>query len=142
VDLDPAAVSYVVDPSEDSALSRVVADHAYWLSGLTTRGKGIATVDVRPDDPPLVFVSTLREGAGVLTGGEIPAMAYRSRTSDGLPLQNKQHTDVLLVNAHNLATMVIDVRRAHVTCDVRLLVKTDGPLAIRLPGCCRSVRVP
>jgi hypothetical protein len=53
----------------------------------------------------------------------------------------KRHADVLVVVARNLATMAIDVRRAHVTCGVRLLVDTDGPLTIRLPGCDRTLRV-
>src|SRR5438874_8740539 len=40
VNRDPAEVSYVVDPTEDSA--GAVADHAYWISGLTQRGQGDA----------------------------------------------------------------------------------------------------
>ena len=140
IDLDPAAVSYVVDPSEDSLLGRVVADHAYWLSGLATRGKGIATVDVRPPARNGLQVSALKEGAGALTGGEIPALVYRSRTSSGVPTA-RQRSNELVVTARNLATMVIDVRRAGVTCDVKLVVDTDGPLTIRLPGCDRTVRL-
>jgi hypothetical protein len=140
VDLNPAAVSYVVDPSEDSVLGRVVADHAYWLSGLTTRGKGIATIDVRPQTRNRLSVSALQEGAGALTGGEIPALAYRSRTSTGVPVAAKRHSNVLVVTARNLATMTIDVRRAHVTCGVRLVIDTDGPLVVRLAGCDRTVR--
>jgi hypothetical protein len=140
IDLDPARVSFVVDPSEDSALARTVADHAYWLSGLSTRGKGVATVDVGPPGSALT-VPPLEEGAGALTGGEIPALAYRSRTSAGVPVTPERHADVLTVVARNLATMAIDVRRAHVTCEVRLVVDTDGPLTIRLPGCGRTLRV-
>jgi hypothetical protein len=140
VDLDPARVSYVVDPSEDSLLARAVADHAYWLSGLGVRGKGVATVDVAPPGRGLA-VTPLVEGAGALTGGEIPALVYRSRSTPGVAPSPKRHADVLVVVARNLATMAIDVRRAHVTCGVRLVVDTDGPLTIRLPGCDRTLRV-
>jgi hypothetical protein len=85
-------------------------------------------------------VTALQEGAGALTGGEIPAMAYRSRTSSGLPT-TQQRSNELVVTATNLATMVIDVRRAHVTCGLNLIVKTDGPLTIRLAGCDRTIHV-
>src|SRR5439155_500815 len=70
----------VVDPTEDSA--GVVADHAYWISGLVPRGKGDATVEVFSKGfgqgiPP---VQPVQPGGGALTGGEIPALAYVSRS--------------------------------------------------------------
>jgi hypothetical protein len=42
-----------------------------------------------------------------------------------------------VITAKNLASMAVDVHRAHVTCGVKLIVHTDGPLTIRLPGCAR-----
>ncbi len=137
VDRDPAHVSYVVDTTEDSARGDVVADHVYWLSGLTPRGKGDATVDVLSGGfgqgvPP---VQDLETGAGVLTGGEIPAMAYVSRSQGWGPTPKQSRSDTLTVTATNLATVTIDPRRARVSCHVRLRVETDGPLTVRLAGC-------
>ena len=52
VDRDPPHVTYVVDPTEDSAAAAAVADHAYWLSGLTRarrRRRTTGTVDARSE---------------------------------------------------------------------------------------------
>src|SRR4051794_17741112 len=52
VDPDPPHVTYVVDPTEDSAAAGAVADHAYWLSGLAVRNPKAAptgTIDVRSE---------------------------------------------------------------------------------------------
>jgi pimeloyl-ACP methyl ester carboxylesterase len=140
VNRDPARVSYVGDPTEDS--TAVVADHAYWISGLQPRGKGDATVDVFSEGfgqgiPP---VEPVQEGAGALTGGEIPALAYVSRTQAWGPAPAAPARDELVITAKNLATMTIDVARARVTCGVKLDVQTDGPLAITLGGCGRTLR--
>ena len=139
VNRDPARVSYVVDPTEDS--SGVVADHVYWLSGLAPRDKGDATVDVLSGgfgqtEPA---VQPVQEGGGVLTGGEIPALAYVSRSQQWAAPQSAPVSDVLHITAQNLATMTIDVARAKVDCAVQLDVTTDGPLTITLAGCGRTV---
>ena len=138
VDRDPYQVTYVVDPTEDSAAADVVADHAYWLSGL--RGHG--TIDVvstnrdHADGPPRAPVS----GAGVLTGGEIPAIPYVSETRERpgrLPLHA---TDSLLVRATGITAVTIDARRAHVTCGALLWVRTTVPLRVTLCGRTRTYR--
>jgi pimeloyl-ACP methyl ester carboxylesterase len=139
VDRDPSRVSYVVDPTEDSA--GVVADHAYWLSGLTTRGKGDATVEALSKGfgegiPP---VEAVQQGGGALTGGEIPALAYVSRSQSWEKTPSVPVADELVITAKNLATMTIDVARARVTCDVKLDVQTDGSLTIALAGCGRTL---
>jgi pimeloyl-ACP methyl ester carboxylesterase len=143
VNRDPNQVSFVVDTTEDSAVAKSVADHAYWLAGMRPRGKGDASVVVLSDafgTPPPATVSPLVEGAGVLTGGEIPALAYRSRTQAFIPSGvAAAKRNLLVITATNLATLVIDIKRAHVTCGVRLSVKTDGPLAITLSGCNRTL---
>ena len=138
VDRDPYQVTYVVDPGEDSAAAGVVADHAYWLSGL--RGHG--TIDVvstsrsHADGPPRVPVS----GAGVLTGGELPAIPYVSETRER-PGQLPLHpTDSLLVKSTGVTAVTIDARRAHVTCGALLWVRTDVPLRLTLCGRTRTYR--
>src|SRR4029077_16216073 len=83
VDRNPAHVTYVVDPTLDYPALGFVADHAYWLSGLTlgsttpprTGGNAAGTIDVRShglgvgDPTP----SGTQLGTGMLSGGNLPA---------------------------------------------------------------------
>jgi hypothetical protein len=137
VDRDPARVSYVVDPTEDNALARTVADHAYWLSGLRTRGKGDGVVDAvsKAFGVGIPKVLPVQQGAGVLTGGEIPAMAYVQRRQAWGPTPKAPRADAIVITAKNLSRIVIDIARAHVDCNVTLKVSTDGPLTVVIPGC-------
>jgi len=137
VDRNPAHVTYVVDSSEDSVTALAVADHAYWVSELKTRGGGLGTVDVVSEafgigDPTVEPVVT---NAGVLTGGEIPALAYVSRTQSWGPVPSTPKRDALVITAKNLKSLTIDVKRAGVTCGVNLTVHSDGPLNVILAGC-------
>jgi pimeloyl-ACP methyl ester carboxylesterase len=143
VDRNPAHITYVVDTTEDSAVAGMTATHAYWLSGLRTRGKGDATIDVlsKAFGAGVPAVLPLQQGGGALTGGEIPAMAYVQRSQQWGPTRAAAKRNELVITAKNLAQLVIDVQRARVTCGVRLRVHTDGPLTITLPGCHRTVRV-
>ncbi|HMC68303.1 MAG TPA: hypothetical protein VKJ07_04035, partial [Mycobacteriales bacterium] len=141
VDRDPAHVTYVVDPTEDSAAAGMVADHAYWLSGLRPRGKGDATADALSrafgvGDPAVLPVA---QSGGAVTGGEIPAMAYYQRSQQWGPTPKSARHNVIVIAAKNLAAMTIDVVRAHVSCSVALQVKTDGPLAVTLLGCGKTL---
>jgi len=137
VDRDPSHVTFVVDPTEDSQLAGTVADHAYWLSDITPRGKGNATVDVRSAafGAPDPTQGPLAQGGGALTGGEIPALAYVSRATTWVPAGTVAHHDELDITATNVARVVIDTTRARVTCGVHLRVKSDGPLDVVLSGC-------
>jgi len=108
------------------------------LSGITPRKDGDATIDVRseafgPADP---VQGAEAQGAGALTGGEIPAMAYVSRaTTWSQPAGQLTHANVLDITATNVARVVVDVTRAQVTCGVHLRVTSDGPLDVVLSGC-------
>jgi len=138
VDRDPATVSYVVDPREDSL--DVIADHAYWLSELEVRdpdgaptgsievhshGFGVAPSTAHDRDP----------GAGVLTGGQNQAMPYVTRGVERIAGGEEAVADVLTITATNVAHVAIDVERARVSCDVELDVTSDGPLEVELSGC-------
>ncbi|HET7310923.1 MAG TPA: hypothetical protein VFJ17_06315 [Mycobacteriales bacterium] len=141
VDRDPAHVTFVVDPTEDAPGAEVVSDHAYWLSGLTPRGKGDATIDVlsKAFGTGVPSVLPVQDSGGALTGGEIPAMAYVQRSQSWGPTPNTPRRDELVITAKNLQSMTIDVARARVTCGVKLDVHTDGPLVIHLAGCERTL---
>ena len=143
VDRDPPHVTYVVDPTEDSAQAKAQADHAYWVSGLTVRDPSTAhtgTFDVRSEgfgvgDAPVLGV---QEGAGTLNGGNHGPMPYRERSQSWGPAPSSPMRDALDVNATNVSQATIDPGRAHVSCDTSLNVVTDGPLTLTLAGCGRT----
>src|SRR5207249_2610186 len=79
---NPAHVTYVIDPTLDYPALGFVADHAYWLSGITLRsatppvtgGHAEGSIDALSyafgvgDPTP----SATQFGAGTLTGGNLP----------------------------------------------------------------------
>jgi hypothetical protein len=153
VDRDPAHVTYVYDPSVDYPALGMISDHAYWLSGLKLRGPGgqsgtpstgraqtngpLGTVDARSEgfgvgDPT---PSPTQHGSGTLTGGTVPAIGYTSQYRTWGPTPVTARADRIDITAQNLATLTINVARAHVDCNVALNVNTDGPMQIRLDGC-------
>jgi pimeloyl-ACP methyl ester carboxylesterase len=139
VDHNPARVSFVVDSTEDS--KRVVADHAYWISGLRKRGKGDATIDVfsKGFGGGIPRVKPIKEGGGALTGGEVPALAYISRAQSWGKTPTARKRDALVVHAKNLRTVTIDVARARVSCGATLDVHTNGRLTVTLAGCGKTL---
>lgn len=143
VDLDPPHVTYVVDPTEDSRLGKVVADHAYWVSGLKVRkADAVGTIDVRSlafgvgDPKP----SGMKEGAGVLTGGTKAAIPYVQFSQTWGPTPSSPRQDALDVVTHNISRLVIDPRRARVDCAAVVHLKSDGPVRVVLAGCGRVLR--
>ena len=142
VDRNPFHVSYVVDPTEDNAAATAVADHAYWLSGLKTSKAGIGSIDALSGafgrtDPKVLPMSY---GAGVLQGGEIPAMTYAVRSQQWGPEGKAAKADVLRLTVKNLRTVTVDVARAGLTCGTKLEVTTDGPVQVVLAGCGKTLR--
>jgi hypothetical protein len=140
----PPHVTFVVDPGEDDASAHVVADHAYWLSGLRVRDRDAAptgTIDARSHafgvgDAP---VKPLATRAGTLTGGSHGPLPYVSRKQDWGRAPRTRQANRLDVRATNVATATVDVRRARVNCNVDVGITSDGPLKIRLAGCGRTV---
>ena len=142
--LNPPHVTYGLVPAYDFPNAGVVADHAYWLSGLEARdSRKNSTIDVRSEgfgvaDP---VPSPLSTEPGVLTGGRFGAMSYvESRVTRSAPAAAPVR-DRLEVTASNLATATIDARRARVSCAPELSVKGDGPLDLRI-ACPKPVRAP
>jgi hypothetical protein len=141
VDRNPYHVTFVVDPTEDNAKATTVADHAYWLSGLTVRKAGLGVVDAISAAFGIKDAAVLpvEPGAGVLTGGEIPAMAYVSRTQKWGPFGTAAKADALTLTVTNLKSVTVDVARAGLSCGAKLTVKTDGPVAVTLAGCGKTL---
>jgi len=145
VNRNPSHVTFVVDPALDYPKLGFVADHAYWLSGLRIRNTAnptplstaTGTIDVishgfATGDPT---PSATQHGAGTLTGGTFPAIGYASQFKTWGPVPTSAIADQLDVTATNISALTINVARAHVDCDVRLNVVSDGPLSITLAGC-------
>jgi pimeloyl-ACP methyl ester carboxylesterase len=143
VDRNPYHVTFVVDPTEDNAKATAVADHAYWTSGLRTRKAGLGIVDAISGAFGVTDAKVLpvQPGAGALTGGEIPAMAYVSRSQQWGPFGKAPKSDMLQLTVTNLKSVTIDMARAGLTCGAKLAVKTDGPLAVTLGGCGKTLHL-
>ena len=141
IDYNPAHVTYTYNPSMDFAADGTAAGHAYWISEVKLRqssaNNGRGTVDVlsegfgRADPAP----SATNLGAGVLTGGRIPAIGYTSQSRTWGPSAATRKIDALIISASNVSSFTIDPRRAGVDCAAKLHVTSDGPLTITLAGC-------
>lgn len=145
VDRDPARVTYVANPAMDFAARGVVADHAYWVSGVRVRepvaDAPFGTVDVRShgfgvgDPAPRLT----ERGGGMLAGGEA-TLFYTRQEKRWDPAPAAPTANRLDVAAENVAALTIDPARARVGCDAQLEVTTDGPLEVTLAGCGRTER--
>ena len=142
VDRDPSHVSYVVNPTMDFPGVGMVADHAYWLSGMRLRDSSgnapLAEIDARSGgfgradpgvDPTQTFASKQ------LQGGNLPPLNYSERLKTWGPPPSAPKRDVLHIHAQNLARVIVQPARAHLSCQAQLDVVTDGPLAVTLAGC-------
>jgi hypothetical protein len=138
---NPAHVTYVYNPTMDFPADGTSAGHAYWLYGVTPREGGgtapLASVDVRShgfgigDPPP----GETMHGAGVLTGGQIPAIPYTSQSKSWGPAPAEPVSDALDLGAVNVAQVTVDATRARVDCSAQLNVSSDGPLKVTLSDC-------
>jgi pimeloyl-ACP methyl ester carboxylesterase len=139
---NPAHVSYAIDPSLDFPQFGLLADHAYWISGMRVRTPGsTGSIDAfshgfgTADAPP----SGTQRGAGVLTGGMIPAIGYVRQYQTWGPMPSAPKADVLEVKASNLATAAIALARAGLNCHAQVNVTSDGPVKLTLAGCHRTI---
>jgi hypothetical protein len=125
----------------DFAADGTAAGHAYWVYGVSLRDPSgtapLGKVDVRSHgfgvgDPVAAATQT---GAGVLTGGQIPAIPYTSQSKSWGSAPSEAASDVLDITASNVSAVTIDAKRAKVDCKAQLNVTTDGPLTVTLADC-------
>ncbi|MEA2426392.1 MAG: hypothetical protein QOF37_20, partial [Thermoleophilaceae bacterium] len=146
VDRNPPHVTFVADPAKDHSTLGFVADHAYWLSsvkprsGATSQGtidvlsRGFGAADPQP--------SGTQAGAGTLTGGTFPALAFtRTFRTWGPPVPGPR-ADALDINATNVRSVTIDAPRARVTCAAKLNITSDGPIDVALADCGKTLGLP
>jgi hypothetical protein len=143
VDYNPFHVTFVVDPARDATKYGVVANHAYWVSGLTVRSTGsVGQIDALSHGFGLAdpTPSGVTNGSGTLTGGNLGPIQYASETQTWGAAPSAAKSDSIDITATNVATASIDVGRADVDCNVKLNITSNGPLTVTLPGCNRVVK--
>ncbi len=142
---NPAHVSYVVNPTMDFRKRKTVANHAYWLSRLRLRDDG--------GDAPLGEVDAVSHGFGVtdpepgptqtgsgtLPPGNLGTFAYTERSRAWGAPGTERKRDELTLEVENLRSVKVAVARAKLSCDAKLDVTTDGPVAVKLGGCRRTL---
>ncbi len=137
VDRNPAHVTYVDDPSAQTA-GTGPTDHAYWLSGVTPRSGGsAASVDVLSHgfgkgDPPKLAPAF---SAGTLNGGSHGPLPYTRRTLAWGATPSIPKADQLDVKAKNLRSVTVNARRARVGCNPKVNLSSDGPTDVVVTGC-------
>lgn len=146
VDRDPPRIRLAVDPQKDYPAVGVVADHAYWISGIRLQdpqgARGL--VDARSagfgiDD---ALVADTRYGVGVLRGGTLPAIAYTSQSRDWSTAAAAPTCNHLQLNLQNIAELTIHPARARLDCGATVEALTDTPVQVHLAGCDRTLTYP
>lgn len=129
---NPERVTYVYNALADQRQWGLDADHAYWLSGIKARTSSgtapMGTIDVTSHGlgsgtPP---VQPTQQTSG-------PGYTGFSRSWGTAPQVETSNT--LDVHAVNISAVTIDVTRAHINCNPKLNVTSDGPISITLAGC-------
>jgi pimeloyl-ACP methyl ester carboxylesterase len=143
VQRNPAHVTFVRLPSREHPELKLVADHAYWVSRIQLRdGVESGQIDAVSHafgvgDPVPGETET---GTGSLEGGNYGTLLYtfQKRAWGEAPKQPAQNR--LDVTTSGIKSAIVDVKRAGLDCDAEVNVaSSDGPLAIRLAGCNRTV---
>lgn len=139
VDLNPPRVTYIVDPASDYPADGTVANHAYWLSGLSlaSASTALGTIDAKsygfPVGEPAVNSPTTTPG--LLTGGYHGPMPYVQTSETWADPAPATPTDRLDITTTNIGTVTIDLARARLDCHTTIHVTSDTPLKVSLPQC-------
>jgi pimeloyl-ACP methyl ester carboxylesterase len=144
VDRNPAHVTYVADPAVDEPEFGLRARHAYWLSGVRTRDRSThGTIDAvsRGFGRGDAAAGPAQHGPGALMGGAyLDPYPFTRQWRSPAKKPPRPARNRLQIRAENIAGAVVDVRRAQLSCGATVDIETDGPTAIRLAGCRRTVR--
>ena len=138
---DPAHVTFSADPTLDFPRWGLIADHAYWISGVRVRRAGSnGSIDAFSHGAGLgdPTPSGTQHGTGVLTGGLLPAIGYVRQFQTWGTVPASARSDTIDLKATNVAAVTITPGRARVDCSVHLNVVTDGPTSVTLAGCGRT----
>ncbi|MEC9407552.1 MAG: hypothetical protein VX549_09775 [Pseudomonadota bacterium] len=139
---DPHHITYVLAPQEDEPRVDAIADHAYWLSGLSLREASLetGTIDAYSEGFGLAepVAESLSPSAGLLTGGHHEPAPYLRRQLVWAEPESVDVANRLRITARNIATVTIHPERARISCDADIVVDSDGPIEVHLAGCDNS----
>lgn len=149
VDRNPAHVTYLLNTARNHSELSLVADHAYWVSGVKLGPTGKASLMGDPEgqidvislgfgtgDPP---VSGTQFGAGTLANGNFGSLLYDRRFKTWGETPATPVADRLEITATNISSATVDPKRAKVSCKADVQITTDTPIALSLTGCGRTV---
>jgi hypothetical protein len=136
IEPEPFHVTWARMPSTDFPSAGLVHDRAYWLSEITLRDASGALAKGVVDAVSLGFgKSDPTSYQTVKPGVTNTNMAYveteRHWNSPGTVRKENR----IRITATNIAALTIDPVAAHVTCDVKVDVQSDGPVKVYLLGC-------
>jgi hypothetical protein len=114
------------------------ANHAYWVSGLSTRSGDLGTVDAFSHGFGLADPVANQEQE---TSGTSGSFVFTGSVRTWQQPQRVAATDELDLTLTNIATVTIDPHRARIGCDADLHVMSDGPATVTLAGCHRTITV-
>ncbi len=141
--VNPPRVTFAANPQLDAPRLGLVADHAYWISGVRVGNRAqLGMVDVRSGGFGRgdARVSPVRRGSRSLRGGVLGPRPFVSERRTWGPLPRARRRDALVIDLKNVRALTIDVRRARVSCRARVTVRTSVPIRVRLAGCRGTVR--
>ena len=138
VNPNPAHVTYTFDAGMQEPTWDLAANHAYWVSGLSTRSGDVGTVDAFSHGFGLADPQVNPEQETTGTSG---SFVFTGSVRTWQQPQRTAATDELDLTLTNIATVTIDPHRAHIGCDADLHVKSDGPATVTLAGCQRTITV-
>jgi hypothetical protein len=141
VDRNPAHVTYTLFGERSHPELGTLADHAYWLSAIRARDGANGTIDADSHgfgsgDP---VPSQTELGTGTLPDGNLGTLNFTSRRKTWGAAPARPSANRLDISAENIASATVNVQRARVGCDAEVRIESDGPIAITLDGCNRTV---
>ncbi|RZT87796.1 glucodextranase-like protein [Pseudonocardia sediminis] len=138
--VDPQHVTFVRNPLMDDPGAGLVADKAYWLSDIQSRGDELGAVDVVSEGQGRTDPAVAPVGREVKAeeGTFSPVNPYLREFRHSGDAVEAESNDVLDIRSAGVGEITVDPERAGVGCDAELKVATDGPLAVTLAGCDRT----
>ncbi len=135
---NPPHVTYTYDVGMQEPEWGLNGNHAYWLSGLSTRSGDLGTVDAFSHGFGLADPVANPEQE---TSGTSGSFVFTGSVRTWQQPQQIAATDELDLTLTNIATVTIDPPRAHIGCDADLHVTSDGPATVTLADCHRTITV-
>jgi pimeloyl-ACP methyl ester carboxylesterase len=141
VDRNPAHVTYALHGERSHPELGTLADHAYWLSGIKARtgADGLIDADSHGFGTGDPVPSQTELGTGTLPDGNLGTLNFTSRRKTWGAAPARPSANRLDISAENISAATVNVQRARVGCDADVRIESDGPIAITLDGCNRTV---